>query len=249
MRANCAASARASRARTRSSPSARRSPRTCARARRSSPSTRLEVIPNPVDVAGLRADAAAHRRAPLPGPYALYLGKLAPNKGTSHLVGRRRQARARLAARGRGDGPDRERDRSGGARDPTRDIRFIGWVDQAAAAAWLAHASTADLPVARTGVAQPRAASKPARSACRSRPWTPAARPTSSRTRHRPAVRDAGGAGRRRPAARATTRRCGGGWARRRGGALERVRCRVRSSRASKRSTRRRRAREARRIR
>ena len=61
--------------------------------------TRLEIIPNPVDVAGLRAKAAA-AAPPVAGPYALYLGKLAPNKGTAHLVDVARRARPRMAARG-----------------------------------------------------------------------------------------------------------------------------------------------------
>src|SRR5262249_56041364 len=54
-------------------------------------STRVDVIPNPVNVAALRASASAEPRTsnlePRPSdPYALYLGKLAPNKGTSLLV-------------------------------------------------------------------------------------------------------------------------------------------------------------------
>ena len=44
--------------------------------------TRLEIIPNPVNVAKLRATAVA-TLPPMHTPYALYLGKLAPNKGTS----------------------------------------------------------------------------------------------------------------------------------------------------------------------
>jgi len=106
--------------------------------------TRLETIPNPVAVADLRARAFTTPR-PLTSPYALYLGKLAPNKGTSHLI--------RVAARAgldwplviAGDGPERallerEAARSG------RDVRFVGWVDQEAASAWLAHASVLVFP-------------------------------------------------------------------------------------------------------
>ena len=43
--------------------------------------TRMEVIPNPVDIAGLRARAAA-AAPPLAGPDGRYLGTLAPHKGT-----------------------------------------------------------------------------------------------------------------------------------------------------------------------
>ena len=62
--------------------------------------TRLEIIPNP---GGRRGPARQRRgdRAALAGPYALYLGKLAPNKGTSHLVDVVERARPRLAARDR----------------------------------------------------------------------------------------------------------------------------------------------------
>ena len=68
--------------------------------------TRIEVIPNPVDVAALRARAAV--AAPLvEGPYALYLGKLAPNKGTSHLVRVIERAELDWPLVIAGDGPER----------------------------------------------------------------------------------------------------------------------------------------------
>ncbi len=47
--------------------------------------TRLETIPNPVDLGRLRAVAARAPR-PLDGPYGLFVGKLAVNKGVAHLV-------------------------------------------------------------------------------------------------------------------------------------------------------------------
>ena len=47
--------------------------------------TRIEVVPNAVNIADLGRRASAAPR-PLPGPYVLYLGKLAPNKGTGRLV-------------------------------------------------------------------------------------------------------------------------------------------------------------------
>src|SRR4051812_17371473 len=101
--------------------------------------TRLEVIPNPVNVSALRATAAASA-APLPGPYALYLGKLAPNKGTSHLVGIVERAGLDWPLIVAGDGPERDAIASEAARS-SRDVRLVGWVDQQAAAAWMAHAS------------------------------------------------------------------------------------------------------------
>jgi glycosyltransferase involved in cell wall biosynthesis len=106
--------------------------------------TRLEVIPNPVDVAGLRAMGAA-ASAPLDRPYALYLGKLAPNKGTAHLVDIVERAQLDWPLVIVGDGPDRAALESR-ARASGRDVRFAGWADQAQTTAWLAHASVLIFP-------------------------------------------------------------------------------------------------------
>jgi glycosyltransferase involved in cell wall biosynthesis len=97
----------------------------------------VHVIPNPVDLADLRTRAASAPR-PLPEPYALYLGKLAPNKGTRHLLEVAKQAGLEWPLVIAGDGPDRpalERE----AR--SMNVRFTGWVDRPDAIAWLAHAS------------------------------------------------------------------------------------------------------------
>jgi glycogen(starch) synthase len=109
--------------------------------------TRIEVIPNPVDVGALRTLAF---RQPMTisapnGPYALYLGKIAPNKGTSFLVPAIERADLDWPLIVAGDGPDRsalEQD----AVESGRDVRVIGWIDQAAAAEWLAHASMLIFP-------------------------------------------------------------------------------------------------------
>jgi glycosyltransferase involved in cell wall biosynthesis len=100
---------------------------------------RMEVIPNPVDIADLRDRAAATER-PVKEPYALYLGKLAPNKGTMHLLDVARRANLRWPLVVAGDGPDRPA-LEAAARRGSRDVRFVGWVDRAAATAWLTHAS------------------------------------------------------------------------------------------------------------
>ena len=105
---------------------------------------RIEIIPNAVNIAALR-ETAATLPAPMSGPYALYLGKLAPNKGTANLV--------RIVARAEldwplvivGDGPDRAAIAADAAQS-NRDIRMIGWVDQRAAATWMAHASMLIFP-------------------------------------------------------------------------------------------------------
>ncbi|MBA2603278.1 MAG: glycosyltransferase family 4 protein [Acidobacteria bacterium] len=105
---------------------------------------RMEIIPNPVDVADLRARAGRSKR-PLPQPYALYLGKLAPNKGTVHLVPTIERAGLDWPLVVAGDGPDRTAVEAA-ARRAGRDVRFTGWVDQGEATAWLAHASMLVFP-------------------------------------------------------------------------------------------------------
>jgi glycogen(starch) synthase len=106
--------------------------------------TRIDVIPNPVDIAALRATAASSA-PPLPGPYALYLGKLAPNKGSSLLVRTVERAELDWPLVIAGDGPEREAITAEAARSD-RDVRLIGWIDQSAAAAWMAHASMLVFP-------------------------------------------------------------------------------------------------------
>lgn len=101
--------------------------------------TRIDVIPNPVDVHGLRRRAAA-TAPPMTGPYALYLGKLAPNKGTRHLVDVAEGAALDWPLVVVGDGPDRPALEAAAARS-SRDIRFTGWLDQFETARWLRHAS------------------------------------------------------------------------------------------------------------
>ena len=101
--------------------------------------TRLEIIPNPVDVSALRAAAKAAPR-PIAGEYALYLGKLAPNKGTSHLVAIAERAALDWPLVIVGDGPGAADLRAAAARS-TRDVRRVGWLDRPDALGWLAHAS------------------------------------------------------------------------------------------------------------
>lgn len=106
--------------------------------------TRLEIIPNPVDIAQLRRKAAS-AKAPVAGPYALYLGKLAPNKGTSHLIDIVEQAPLDWPLIIVGDGPDRAALESRAAASK-REVRFAGWADQDDAIAWLANASLLVFP-------------------------------------------------------------------------------------------------------
>lgn len=101
--------------------------------------TRLEVIPNPVNSADLRA-RAARTRPPLDRPYALYVGKLAPNKGTRHLVDVAERAALPWPLVVVGDGPDRAAIEEA-ARRSTREVRLTGWLDADGVTAWLAHAA------------------------------------------------------------------------------------------------------------
>lgn len=107
-------------------------------------SARLEIIPNAVNVRALQ-ESAASSSAPMDGPYALYLGKLAPNKGTVRLVDIVERAHLDWPLVIVGDGPDREaiaRD----AAQSKRDVRLVGWVNQRDATAWMAHASVLIFP-------------------------------------------------------------------------------------------------------
>ncbi|HEX9367268.1 MAG TPA: glycosyltransferase family 4 protein [Vicinamibacterales bacterium] len=111
--------------------------------------TRIEIIPNPVDVAALRAASRIEDRGAriveTTEPFALYLGKLAPNKGTSYLVDVVRQADLDWPLVIAGDGPDRavlERE----AQSSGRRIVFTGWVDKAEATRLLADASMLIFP-------------------------------------------------------------------------------------------------------
>jgi glycogen synthase len=106
--------------------------------------TRVETIPNAVDIAELRKQGAA-ASSRIEGPYALYLGKLAPNKGVSQLVDDIERAGLDWPLVVAGDGPERGALQARAARS-THDVRFVGWVDRAAATAWLARASMLIFP-------------------------------------------------------------------------------------------------------
>jgi glycosyltransferase involved in cell wall biosynthesis len=105
---------------------------------------RMETIPNAVDVTALRAKAA-DSAPPMTGPYALYLGKLAPNKGTAHLVRIVERAGLDWPVVIAGDGPERDAIAADAARS-ARDVRLIGWIDQHTATAWMAHAAMLIFP-------------------------------------------------------------------------------------------------------
>ena len=107
-------------------------------------SARIEIIPNPVDVAGIRL--AAQAAAPMiQGPYAIFVGKLEQNKGTGFLLPAVDRAGLAWPLVVVGDGRERgalEAD----ARRRNRDVRFLGWLDRPRVMAWLAHASLLVFP-------------------------------------------------------------------------------------------------------
>jgi glycogen synthase len=105
--------------------------------------TRVDVIPNPVNIAALQHLASGP--APATGPYALYVGKVAPNKGTDQLVEVVRGADLDWPLVIAGDGPGRM-SLEAEARHSERDIRFLGWLDRQEVARWTAHASMLIFP-------------------------------------------------------------------------------------------------------
>jgi glycosyltransferase involved in cell wall biosynthesis len=107
-------------------------------------SARIEIIPNPVDVAGIRR--AAQAGAPLvKGPYAIFIGKLEQNKGTRFLLPALERAGLSWPLVVVGDGRERSA-MEADARRLSRDVRFFGWLDRPRVMAWLAHASLLVFP-------------------------------------------------------------------------------------------------------
>jgi glycosyltransferase involved in cell wall biosynthesis len=106
--------------------------------------TRIEVIPNPVDLDAVAASVAAQSR-PVAGPYAVYVGKLEPNKGVRHLV-------PALAASGLpwptvivGDGSLRDHVQEQAASAHVA-VTVLGWRPRDEALAWMAHAELLAFP-------------------------------------------------------------------------------------------------------
>ena len=106
--------------------------------------TRVEQIPNPVDIAGIRA-AADTALPPLDAPYALYVGKLEPNKGVTHLVDVAVESRLPWPLVVVGDGRLRGaiEQRAGAA---GVDVRVQGWLPREQVLAWMRHASLLVFP-------------------------------------------------------------------------------------------------------
>jgi len=106
--------------------------------------TRLERIPNPVDIAAIRAMGDANPR-PLAEPYVLYSGKLEINKGADLLIPAAVAARLTCPLVVVGDGKLRGRV-AGQARDAGLDVRMLGWLPRNEALGWVRHATALVFP-------------------------------------------------------------------------------------------------------
>ena len=106
--------------------------------------TEIAHVPNPVDIAGIRRVADEQPR-PLDAPYALYVGKLEPNKGAGHLaevaLGSGLQRPLVVAGDGRLRAAIEDRARSTGV-----DVRVTGWLPRDQVLGWMRHASLLVFP-------------------------------------------------------------------------------------------------------
>jgi glycosyltransferase involved in cell wall biosynthesis len=108
--------------------------------------TRIEVIPNGVDVCAVRADVETAPR-PTPEAYALFVGKLAKNKGAGSIVDVAERAGLDMPLVVIGDGPERGAvERAAAA--ARRDVRIVGWLDRHEVFRWLRHAALLIFPSA-----------------------------------------------------------------------------------------------------
>ena len=110
-------------------------------------STRLDVIPNALNLAAIREVARVPSRDKHLAEqlYAVYVGKLAPNKGTQYLVDVVSRADLDWPLIVVGDGPDR-RALEAAVKQSGRRVEFMGWQDRDEATRVLAGASLLIFP-------------------------------------------------------------------------------------------------------
>jgi glycosyltransferase involved in cell wall biosynthesis len=101
------------------------------------------TIPNPVDLTAL--DFAVTSAPPADGPYVLYAGKLAPNKGVQFLIDAVANAGITWPLVVAGDGPLRGQ-LEGEARERGVDLRVLGWIDRTEVWTWMRHATMLAFP-------------------------------------------------------------------------------------------------------
>ncbi len=101
--------------------------------------TRIETIPNGVDVARMRAHVRASTR-PLDRPYAIFVGKLARNKGVAALVDVVEHAKLDMPLVVIGKGPERQSLLAAASR-ARADVKVLEWLDRQEVFRWLGYAS------------------------------------------------------------------------------------------------------------
>jgi glycosyltransferase involved in cell wall biosynthesis len=106
--------------------------------------TRIETIPNGVDVAAVRA-AVKGSPSPIGHPYALFVGKLAKNKGADLLVDVAERADLQMPLVVVGDGPERATIENA-AIAGKRDVRIVGWQNRDEVFRWMYHATVLIFP-------------------------------------------------------------------------------------------------------
>lgn len=107
-------------------------------------SRRVEVMPNGVDVARARKLVASSAR-PMEGEYALFVGKLAPNKGANALIDVVQRARLTMPLIVIGDGPARASLVEFTARGSSK-ISILNWLDRDEVFRWMGHAALLIFP-------------------------------------------------------------------------------------------------------
>jgi len=106
--------------------------------------TPMYTIPNPVDMSRLD-EIYADAPRPIPQKYALYVGKLATNKGVQFLIRAYARAGVTWPLVVAGEGPLRDVIEAE-ARDRNIDIRLLGWLGRTDALTWMRHAEMLAFP-------------------------------------------------------------------------------------------------------
>jgi glycogen(starch) synthase len=106
--------------------------------------TQVHTIPNPVDMVALE-QSRLHSTPPIDGPYILYAGKLATNKGVQFLLPAMARARITWPLVVVGDGPLRA-SLEAQARQLRVHLRVEGWLERNRVWAWMQHATMLAFP-------------------------------------------------------------------------------------------------------
>ena len=107
-------------------------------------SSRIEVIPNPVDVQAIQLQAG-RQPSPQSGPYAVFVGKLERNKGMAALMTLLERVRLEWPLVIVGDGAERSALESA-ARRSSFPVHFTGWLPRERVLGWIRHAAFVVFP-------------------------------------------------------------------------------------------------------